>query len=247
MLIKGTIDEKLNLLKEFMGNSYRKKVIVDLENGEKLILNLFISNLNRICYVIPRKRKMGYPVTSRSDFSNWVSIEDYETSISIDKRARLFYKHCVDASKMLKKSGLWSNIKNEIDYAISGGLSLAMEIVKDSEDFYENIYMQRKAGCKYSWMDSYQIFESLLKNNCWKTINFEKCDRITYTAYIKERLNKKEDYNTRWRKNYDNSIEIKMGQDDIYRGFYSEEYKNCGNGHYYLLFDEKHAIFYEND
>ena len=38
-----------------------------------------------------------------------------------------------------------------------------------------------------------------------------------------------------------------INDNDVYRGFYSEEFKGCGNGHYYLLFDATHAIFYEDD
>ena len=33
----------------------------------------------------------------------------------------------------------------------------------------------------------------------------------------------------------------------LQHAWYSEEYKNCGNGHYYLALDETHALFYEDD
>lgn len=49
-----------------------------------------------------------------------------------------------------------------------------------------------------------------------------------------------------WRNVYDNTLEL-INDNGIYRGFYSEEFRNCGNGHYYLLFDATHAIFYEDD
>lgn len=28
---------------------------------------------------------------------------------------------------------------------------------------------------------------------------------------------------------------------------YAEEFRNCGNGHYYLALDSTHALFYEDD
>jgi hypothetical protein len=31
------------------------------------------------------------------------------------------------------------------------------------------------------------------------------------------------------------------------KAFYSEEFKDCGNGHYYLAIDNTHALFYEDD
>jgi len=31
------------------------------------------------------------------------------------------------------------------------------------------------------------------------------------------------------------------------KAWYSEEYRGCGNGHYYLALDATHALFYEDD
>ena len=70
-------------------------------------------------------------------------------------------------------------------------------------------------------------------------------ERLVSTS-IDEVKNNKEDIRFAWRNVYDNTLEI-IGMNDIYRGYYSEEYRNCGNGHYYLLFDATHAIYYEDD
>lgn len=43
---------------------------------------------------------------------------------------------------------------------------------------------------------------------------------------------------------YDNSFEYNP---EYNKAWYSEEYKNCGNGHYYLALDATHALFYEDD
>ena len=56
-----------------------------------------------------------------------------------------------------------------------------------------------------------------------------------------------ESYSHSWRKGYDNSIEFRLCDDGKKRGWYSEEFKNCGNGHYYLALDERRAIFCEDD
>ena len=44
--------------------------------------------------------------------------------------------------------------------------------------------------------------------------------------------------------NYDVSYEYNA---QTHKAWYNEEYRNCGNGHYYLALDENTAIFYEND
>ncbi len=43
------------------------------------------------------------------------------------------------------------------------------------------------------------------------------------------------------------SYDISMSINPDGRAFYSEEYRNCGNGHYFLLLDERHAIHVEDD
>jgi len=51
-----------------------------------------------------------------------------------------------------------------------------------------------------------------------------------------------------WRGSYDYSVSIERNKKDgQLRGWYSAEYKNCGNGHYYFLLDATHALFGEDD
>lgn len=45
----------------------------------------------------------------------------------------------------------------------------------------------------------------------------------------------------------DYSVSGKMGEDGVYRAWFSSEYAGCGNGSYYLLLNPKLAIFIEND
>ena len=52
------------------------------------------------------------------------------------------------------------------------------------------------------------------------------------------------DYSDTARASYDVSIRYNA---DKHMAWYSEEYKNCGNGHYYLALDHNTAVFCEND
>ena len=79
-----------------------------------------------------------------------------------------------------------------------------------------------------------------------KTMDFMSYDRDYQKRRLKEFIDKKEKLTYRWRKNYDNHYEIRF-DNDYARGWYSEEFKNCGNGHYYFLLDECHALFGEDD
>jgi hypothetical protein len=49
------------------------------------------------------------------------------------------------------------------------------------------------------------------------------------------------------RTSYDVSFEYKETEEGYKLGWYSEEYRNCGNGHYYLALDATHAVYYEKD
>ena len=97
-------------------------------------------------------------------------------------------------------------------------------------------------------MSCYQVFSSLKAKKCWKNPSFDKYDssKDSIINSVKCAIANKKDIRFAWRNVYDNTLEI-IGANDIYRGYYSEEYRNCGNGHYYLLFDATHAIYYEDD
>ena len=79
-----------------------------------------------------------------------------------------------------------------------------------------------------------------------KSVNYDKYSRDIYKPILKDAITNKKPTQYAWRKGYDNSIEVSM-YEDIIRGWYSEEYVGCTNGHYYLLLDECHAMFCEHD
>ena len=74
-----------------------------------------------------------------------------------------------------------------------------------------------------------------------------------YDAYaeciknIKSHLDNKEDFVYRWQSGYDVTVEGRVFDDGSYKAWLSLEYRNCGNGHYYLLINDNNAIFAEDD
>lgn len=65
-------------------------------------------------------------------------------------------------------------------------------------------------------------------------------------AKIRQCLESKTPLELRWRSSYDVTVNIVNGPDGM-SGLVALEYRNCMNGHYYLLIGENHAIWYEDD
>ena len=88
-----------------------------------------------------------------------------------------------------------------------------------------------------------ELFECKLKSTY-----FGKGNNARYKERIKDHIVRKENLTLRAYTNYDVTFEIDYNREDgIPRGWYSEEYRNCGNGHYYLAVSENCAIFCEDD
>ena len=78
-----------------------------------------------------------------------------------------------------------------------------------------------------------------------KSMYFGKRDNKTYKEMIASHLKNKENFTLyRIPVNYDVSYEYDA---DKNKAWYSEEYRNCGNGHYYLALDNSTALFVEDD
>ena len=162
------------------------------------------------------------------------------------------------AIKKLEKSGLWENIletlKNlqtisENDYNDMKEILYKSEWKKRTEKLYEEY------GDKYPFIFYKSDYDgSLCYHNDYfygiadctlKSMYFGKYQNKQYKANIKEALKSKEPYSTgRVRVNYDVSFEYNP---EINKAWYSEEYKDCGNGHYYIALDENTALFCEDD
>ena len=223
-------------------NTISRKIekYVYVSEGKKHEIRLFISVNNDICFAPKRKRNGGY-MLSVSEMDKWDSLTKVNKGNKTDlvKRMR---KRAESGVAMLNESGLWSDIKKEL-----------LEFLKLSDndikrDFVDGDIYETYRTKKYDWLNSYQVFLSLKANRCWKNPTFDKYDssKDGIINSVKCAIADKKPITFTWRNVYDNTLEI-LNNKGIYRGFYSEEFIGCGNGHYYLLFDATHAIFYEDD
>ena len=78
-----------------------------------------------------------------------------------------------------------------------------------------------------------------------KSMYFGKYEDSFYKDRIAEALREKRSYSTgRIQVSYDNSFEYNAEKN---KAWYSEEYRDCGNGYYYLALDGTTALFCEKD
>ena len=238
-------------VKQIVGCYYTRTFKATLENGNTTILRMFIDKYGRIGVLDKGKKVYGHVLFSscsypQEDYTKWVSLTEVKKN-ETDKFS-LFMRRANKAVEMLEESGLWEDIKENIKYFLSLDENEQREMVCDiTSDFYKNFYEQTYGDGKYSWVNCYQVFASFAHKRCWKSIAWSKYARTTRTNEVKQAIANKKNFSVKWRNGYDNSVEISLGEDGKLRGWYSEEFYGCGNGHYYLLFDKSHAIFYEDD
>ena len=202
------------------------KFVCVVHNGEKFVIRLFVSSDGDICYYAKGSKKYGHllPINAFQSI----------TPVAVKNKCDLCQSYIKKCIKYLTNSGLWPEIKADLvrlqakdkawwdNYlAIERGFDRYKKMCEEFEHLHLDILEQAKYG--------------------FKTINFSRYDekeREDWTNAVKNHTQ----YHYRWRKGYDNSISV-----DGNHAWYSEEYKGCGNGHYYLAFDDKHATFREDD
>lgn len=218
-----------------------------LNNGGREQVRLFYKNGG--IYRIPqRNRKSGYPLWGNSEWKS-LKLVSGNKQLTDEELAKRMTRRAKDALKYLSASGFWSDLKEQIEHFLADN-TLALDIVKEYRSeggFYENVYNKRNEGDKYAWMRTYQVFEAFLSPKCWMTIPWDGRKAFCEELY-KKALEEGTRQSFKWTKGYDVTYTIDKAEEGKPRGAWlSNEYRNCGNGHYGLLLDATHAVFYEDD
>lgn len=106
-------------------------------------------------------------------------------------------------------------------------------------------------GLVYTNSEGNEVIQSELiwkmsRNAEIKTIYFGKYRTDDIRQALKEAMENKEPF--REFEQVPNYYDVSVSYDpERMTGSYSEEYRGYGNGHYYLLLDHEHALFYEDD
>lgn len=227
------------------GDRYGKKYKIRLTNGKSIVKQMWATEYGHPVIAKPHARRCGW-VVNESVIMNWDCITLYEPKkmslLTYDARAK-------KALKMLENSGLWNSLKKEIEHYLSLPTNVRQEMLNDIlTDSYNLFYGKRGEGEKYAWVKTYQLFESFAKkDNCWKYPRYTYMHNKAYLEGLFERAKANNDsFTERWTNGYDVTYSVDFTQEEK-RGWLSDEYRGCGNGHYYVLLDATHAINYEDD
>ena len=237
---------ELEEIKSIVTNNYSKRFRVHVINGGSKVVRLWKTDDGRIAIMSKGRKKFGHELSLWYDhYDEWTDLRLVEHK-EFDYYKR-FVKRASDALEMLNNSGLWPDIRESIEHFFSLTEEERKELVNDIvTDSYEKFYKQTWDNGKYAWVSSYQIFCSFLHKTCWKSIAWSRWERNRMNEEVAECIKSGRSFHRRWTNGYDNTLDVEVN-DGVMRAWYSEEYRNCGNGHYYLMFDATHAIFYEDD
>lgn len=231
---------KLDEMYAFVKANENKKVNVSYNNGTKLVERFFISASNNLCRFKKGSNRQGYIMTL-NEIENIVTIEVQNTKTPIQYcRANL-----KKVEKYLADSKLWIEMLRGVQHLQTLSDDELNELCK--WDKYHSLFSdenRKDNGISFFGID---CFIGLFGKGCIKTINFESFEREHYQNILKERISKREDFKYSWTKGYDNRVVLDFDKNGNGEGWYSEEFRGYGNGHYYYLLDEKHVLFGEND
>lgn len=234
--------EIINLISREIKNGNNKFKIF-YNNGKKPeIKRLFISDNWYICYFKQHSTKRGYEL-------NMFNVNEI---IPINRRysnqKEIFNHNCDLVIKYLTASGMWANILERVKVYKEIGYEKFIEIINNSNsnDIYKLFH---EKNIDFSYDD-----ETLLSKNFIKHIKYSKfgvgskedINNLYNSVFFNASNNKKTDGVIRWRYGYDNRVSYRI-KDEEKVGWYSEEFQGCGNGHYYIMLDNCHAAFREDD
>lgn len=237
---------------------YKKMKAVGRHNNNVV---RFEREKDNMIFVYGKHRKnYGWRITEETFLNNYIIKETRTT----DKSK---WEHNVDrVIKTLEKSGLWVDIletyrnlkilgydeKNRIYDEYN---KIEQHEWKDNKCYntaeYDNWLAELEK--KYPFLIGYDedgrrylhtsyIWE--LSRAIIKNMYFGKYDNKYYKDEIAKCMTEKKKISFGTRTSYDVSFEY-TGESG--KAWYSEEYKGCGNGHYYLALDNNLALFCEND
>jgi hypothetical protein len=202
--------------------------------------------------MLPKSKKYGVALKNLTV----LDIEPIRETVNTEEKHR---KQLLKAISLLRSSGLWQDNLRHMELALSIGynrLKQANDILSlnlDS-DYYKN---QSLVIAKLKEFEPRLIEvtpegkEHYNTSILWYMTNPLKIKKMNFGAYnvvtlaeIKEALELNKPISLTGKTSYDVSFEYNP---EIKRAWYSEEFKGCGNGHYYLALNHEYAVYYEDD
>jgi hypothetical protein len=244
MILETTNPDFMTILKNSVPEYSHLKVKVVDKDGQVFNRTLAWSTGKAIMMLGYRRKHYGSYVNW--DYFKSVIIPDKKEKTEKDKWVRSW----TNVLNRLEKSGLWEDVAKDVRIALDVG------------------YDKMKQAYTQYWEKIKEIDERLVEYRDDGT-PFANTSIIWYMS--KTAKVKKMHFGGKWLNDreladianaLENKLPIRVGTDGrITKGYdvsynyqpednkawYSEEYRGCGNGHYYLALDATHAVFYEDD
>ncbi len=228
----------------------RALAIFTYENGDKAKKRLGISSYGGVMVFRKYAKRYGYDI--RNVLRGVVNIRIQKPRYSKAEKWQRSWKKVI---AKLQKSGLWKLALEDYKLGLEIGYEKIQEAYKAYWEEYENAAERVLAvdSRLVGYTDTEENEKPYVKTQIlWymyrsakiKKMYFGKYNNQRYLEQIKEAMESKTSCHVCARASYDVSFEYKPESN---RAWYSEEYRNCGNGHYYLALDATHALFYEDD
>lgn len=170
--------------------------------------------------------------------------------------------------KRLEQSGLWGEIAGEIKDALEIGLEKIRQAYDIDNEYRTDPNISYQEEQELQTKRIKEIDERLVKIRDDGTIypNSDILWHMRFPARVKKMHFGRKWLNSKELEDIANALKnkqkINVGTDgritngydvsysynpEVNKAWYSEEYRGCGNGHYYLALDATHALFYEDD
>lgn len=187
------------------------------DNGDIKRKRLFVSTDDAICEYAKRSRTRGYKIPE-SVVERWVSLERYVTpEKNLVKKYKRYAEKASFTNPFIRKCINADESKSCYENSLTTGTRIDGQIIS------------LNAIAKYAPLQV-EMFRRCLKEK--KNMNSYRFDF----------------------RGYDGSLEIKVCEEDTdyckkgdIQGWFSKEYRNCGNGYYYLLVNDENFIGYDID
>lgn len=219
--------DKIAEVREFIKSNRNKRFNVYYSEPNFNLTNtrLFVSASGDICEFNKGSRRYGH----RLDYMQYLTGIEVAGRKSNLSDSEVFAKNAKRLVEMLKASGLWKRIVNDIENTYQFNYDKMNE---REPDFAHSILKWNVK--KMNFRPKYRRYYKEEANE----LNEMRLEKIKEAMANKVACSVTADGNYDVRFNYDPEKEM---------AWYSEEYKGCLNGHYYLAINATHAIYYEKD
>lgn len=259
-----THEELYAIINDGGSGAYR----LTMRDGSTQNRRLFISTTDTVSEFKKGSKSRGHNLNAVVRLDEIMDAEKAKTRKDPDYT--VFMRNLEKVRKLLFQSGLWPNILHDVETLLAMPNDERIKYFGltdwhwDSKEFVDRWNAFQEMNAKYGMGLSMDEAYALSTPAGIKTVNYKRYYEGCYPEkdivrrYLQEaREGKTTPYNyakdvtyhrsISWQKGYDNSVSVSRFEDGTVKAWYSEEYRGCGNGYYYLLLDETYAMFCEKD